>query len=50
MMPWTVASPRPVPSPASFVVKKGSKARSADLGGHARAVVGDGETHRVARR
>ena len=28
MIPWTVASPSPVPSPASFVVKKGSKARS----------------------
>ena len=45
MMPWTVASPSPVPSPASFVVKNGSKARSRDLRRHARAVVADGQAH-----
>jgi hypothetical protein len=27
--PYTLASPRPVPSPAGLVVKKGSKARAA---------------------
>ena len=31
-MPWTVARPRPVPSPGPLVVKNGSKARSATSG------------------
>jgi hypothetical protein len=47
-MPCTVASPRPVPAPSSFVVKNGSNARST-TSAPCHAVVGHGDAH-AARR
>ena len=46
-MPYTVARPRPVPRPRSFVVKNGSKIRRLRLFVHADAAVGDRQHRRT---
>ena len=44
-MPYTVASPRPVPSPTALVVKNGSKTARPGRGVHADAGVANDEHH-----
>ncbi len=47
-MPYTVASPRPVPRPGGFVVKNGSKARASVARVHSGAGIAHRQSHVVA--